>query len=222
METEMLNRPSPPAVQLPRKFNGTELVVATHNRGKLAEFDALFSARGHHLQLSIAADYGLPSPEETGTTFIENAQIKALFAAQVTGKPCLADDSGLCIDALGGAPGVYSADWAEPAHAGEGRDFDAAMNRVRAEMGEIWTQPSPAHFVSVIMLAWPDGHCEYVEGIARGHIIWPPRGQRGHGYDPMFVPMGHKTTYAEMDPSAKNAISHRALAFQKIMDKCFK
>lgn len=196
-----------------RKFEGNELVIATHNRGKMEEFRHLFGGRG--ITFYTAEDFGLPSPEETGTTFVENARIKALFAAQGSGKPALADDSGLCVHALGGAPGVYTADWAGPE-----RDFTLAMTTVNDKLGD--AADRSAHFVSVIMLAWPDGHVEYVEGEAHGRLVWPMRGQLGHGFDPVFVPDGHDLTYAEMPAAQKNAISHRSIAFAKMMDKCFR
>lgn len=196
-----------------RKFSGAELVIATHNRGKLAEFRALFGDRVE--TLLCAADFGLESPAETGTTFIENATIKALAVAQATGKPALADDSGLCVAALKGDPGVYSADWAEP-----GRDFGKAMQKVHAAMGDATDRD--AYFVSCLVLCWPDGHCESVEGHAHGEIVWPARGVGGHGYDPIFQPAGHDRTYAEMTEDEKNAISHRAIAFRMMMDKCFR
>lgn len=198
-----------------RKFDGTELVVATHNQGKLAEFADLFGAR--EFKLYTATDFGLPSPPETGTTFIENAKMKALFAAQGSGKPALADDSGLCIDALNGDPGVYSADWAEKPDGS--RDFGYAIDVILEKMGD--TSKRTAHFVSVIILAWPDGHYEIVEGIAPGVITAGKQGVGGHGYDPIFKPDGYAVTYAEMPAAEKNKISHRAIAFQKIMDLCF-
>lgn len=204
-----------------RQFTGRDLVIATHNNGKLAEFRAMFD--GVDLNLASAADHGLPSPEETGTTFLENVRIKALSAAMGANLPALADDSGLCVEVLGGAPGVYSADWA-----GEQRDFGLAMRKVHEAMMEVippdqtWvTSNRRAQFVSVIMLAWPDGHTEWVEGLAPGTIIWPPRGQGGHGFDPMFKPDEDERVYAEMSADEKNAISHRARAFAAIRAKCF-
>lgn len=204
-----------------RQFTGRDLVIATHNAGKLAEFRAMFG--GSDLSLTSAADHGLPSPPETGTTFLENVRIKALAAATGANLPALADDSGLCVDLLGGAPGVYSADWA-----GEGRDFALAMRQVHAAMmemipeGQTWvTANRRARFVSVLMLAWPDGHTEWVEGIAPGSIVWPPRGVGGHGYDPMFKPDEDDRVYAEMSAAEKNAISHRARAFAALRAKCF-
>lgn len=198
-----------------RKFSGTELVVATHNKGKLAEIAEMFAGMG--INLASAADLGLESPPETGTTFIENALLKARFVAEATGRIALADDSGLCIDALDGAPGVYSADWAE--EEGKPRDFGRAMQKVHDQLRD--NANRKARFVSVLALCWPDGHCETVEGTAPGQIVWPPRGRQGHGYDPIFVPDGYNTTYGEMEAATKNEISHRADAFRKLMEKCF-
>lgn len=200
---------------MPRKFDGKELVIATHNRGKMEEFAAMFGARD--FKMMTAADVGLPSPPETGTTFIENAKMKALFAAEGSGKPALADDSGLCIEALDGAPGVYSADWAEKSDGS--RDFGAAMQVILDKMKG--AEDRRAQFVSVIVLAWPDGHCEIVEGVAPGVIINEPLGTGGHGYDPIFKPDGYSVTYAQIPVEEKNKISHRAKAFQKIMERCF-
>ncbi len=204
-----------------RQFTGRDLVIATHNNGKLAEFQALFDGLG--LSLTSAADHHLPSPPETGTTFFENARIKALAAAQGANLPVLADDSGMCVDLLDGAPGVYSADWA-----GDERDFGLAMRKVHEAMdelipdGQAWvTANRRAQFVSLLMLAWPDGHIEWVEGIAPGTIVWPPRGTGGHGYDPMFKPDEDDRTYGEMPADEKNAISHRARAFAAMRAKCF-
>ena len=198
-----------------RKFSGSELVIATHNKGKMAELAEMFQGRA--IKLVSAADLGLESPEETGTTFIENAELKARFVAAATGKIALADDSGFCVEALDGAPGVYSADWAE---LGNGkRDFGMAIEKVYKAMGE---HPNKkAKFVSVLTLCWPDGHCETVEGFAHGEIVKPPRGTQGHGYDPAFVPDGDDRTYSEMSTTEKNKISHRADSFRKMMDKCF-
>lgn len=195
-----------------RKFKGGELVIATHNRGKLAEFLDMMGENAP--ALSTAADYGLSAPAEIGHTFTDNAKIKALFVAQQTGKISLADDSGLCVAALGGDPGLYSADWA-----GEPRDFSRAIDRVLKEMGD--AADRTAEFVSVLVLAWPDGHCEVAEGVVKGRIV-NPRGEGGHGYDPIFQPEGYDATYAEMPSALKNKISHRAVAFRKMMDLCFR
>jgi len=199
-----------------RRFEGGALVVATHNKGKLAELEKMFKAAGLAIELSSAADYGLEAPEETGVTCIENALIKAKYVAAKTGKIALADDSGLFVNALGGAPGVYSADWAET---GKGRDFYVAMERVHKEMGD--AADKAAHFTSVLALCWPDGHCETAEGFVHGTIVWPPRGEKGHGYDPIFVKNGSDKTYGETEEAEKNKTSHRADAFQRIIGKCF-
>lgn len=199
-----------------RKFSGSELVVATHNKGKLKEFAEMFG--GMDIKFHSAADFDLESPEETGTTFIENATLKAQFVAKATGKVALADDSGLCVEALDGAPGVYSADWAET---GDGkRDFNMAIKKVLTAMGD--NPNKKAKFVSVLTLCWPDGHCESVEGAVHGTIVSTPRGAQGFGFDPVFVPDGYNETFAEMGSDAKNKISHRADAFRKMMDKCFR
>ena len=199
-----------------RKFSGSELVIATHNEGKRSEFAELFQGRG--LRLYSAADFGLESPEETGTSFLENALLKARFVAEATGKIVLADDSGVCVNALDGAPGVYTADWAEVCGGGK-RDFDHAMKKIYEGIGE--NPDKKAHFVSVLALCWPDQHCETVEGIAHGQIVWPPRGVFGHGCDPIFMPDGYTVTYGEMEPAKKNSISHRAESFRLMMEKCF-
>src|SRR5690606_4101037 len=149
---------------------------------------------GFDIAFESAGDLGLPSPPETGTTFIENAVMKARFVAEKTGKPALADDSGLCVDALEGAPGVYTADWAE--EGGGPRDFSYVMSKINDLIGD--NPDRKGQFVSVLALCWPDGHVETVEGIAQGTLVWPPRGEQGHGCDPIFVPDGHARTYAEM------------------------
>jgi XTP/dITP diphosphohydrolase len=198
-----------------RKFSGDELVVATHNKGKLRELRGLFGDKVK--KLSAASDYGVEAPPETGTTFIENALIKAQTVAKETGKPALADDSGLCIEALDGAPGVYSADWAE--EPGKPRDFGMAMEKVNKLMAG--NPNRKAYFVSCLVLAWPDGHYEAVEGHAHGTVTWPPRGDQGFGYDPIFTPDGDSRTYGEMSADEKNATNHRAVAFKKMLAKCF-
>lgn len=195
-----------------RKFSGDKLVVATHNKGKVTEFSALL---GNYVQeFPSAGDLGLPEPEETGTTFIENATIKALAAAKATDLPALADDSGLCVNGLNGQPGVYSADWG-----GSSRDFNKAMQRIQDELGD--NLDRSAYFVSVLVLAWPDGHVESVEGKVNGTLIWPTRGRGGHGYDPMFVPESRDQTFAEMTMAEKSAISHRGRAFARLIERCF-
>jgi XTP/dITP diphosphohydrolase len=184
------------------------LLLATHNKGKVAEFREMLN--GLVDDLKSAGDYNLPEPEETETTFIGNAILKARAACETTGLPCLADDSGLSIDALNGDPGVYSARWA-----GEAKDFGYAMNLVNEKLGQ--TEGKTAHFTSVLALALPDGSVETFEGIIEGTLVWPPRGDKGFGYDPMFVANGHAITFGEMDSAAKHAISHRAIAVTKFL-----
>lgn len=200
-----------------RRFAGKALVVATHNLGKLAEFAALL--RPYGITLSANADHGLPEPAETEQSFAGNARIKAHAAARATGLPALADDSGIEVEALGGAPGVQTADWAETAG---GRDFALAMGRVWQEL-EAANAPEPrrARFCCTLVLAWPDGHDEVFAGDMPGRIVWPMRGQLGHGYDPIFLPEGSELTFAEMDQRQKNQISHRAVAFAKLVAGCF-
>ena len=199
-----------------RFFSGDDLVIATHNDGKLAEFRQMFGGRIKNMHS--ARSLNLPSPPETGTTFLENVTIKAVAAAKASGRIALADDSGLCVTALGGAPGVYSADWAEKPDGS--RDFNFAMQRLLGELEG--KSDRSAAFVSFIMLAFPDGHTEWVEGRAEGMIAQQPRGAGGHGYDPLFIPQGFDKTYAELGEEMKNKISHRALAFSKMMEKCFR
>lgn len=191
-----------------RRFSGPELVLASHNKGKIEEMQALLAPHG--IKLSSAADHGLPEPEETGTTFVENARIKAHAAVAGTGLPALADDSGIEIDALGGAPGVYTADWSETPN---GRDFVMAMTRTHNELEKINApHPRTARFCCTLVLAWPDGHDEVFPGIMPGRVTWPMRGDQGHGYDPIFIPDGYNITFGEMDRWEKNKISHRARA----------
>lgn len=195
-----------------RRFEGSHLLVATHNRGKLEEMAALLQIFG--VSVSSAADHGLPEPEETGTSFVENARIKAHAAAQATGLPALSDDSGIEIDALDGAPGVYTADWAETP---QGRDFDMAMRKTHDLLVARGTQaPHRARFCCTLVLAWPDGHDEVFDGVMEGQIVWPMRGEQGHGYDPIFQPDGYAITFGEMDRWEKNQISHRAKAVEKL------
>ena len=193
------------------------LVVATHNPGKLIEMRELLALYG--VEAVSAGDLNLPEPEETGTTFVANARIKAEASAQASGMPALADDSGLVVDALDGAPGIYSARWAGP-----GKDFRLAMEKIEGMLRErdaFTPQQRSAHFVSVLCVAWPDGHVEEFEGRVDGTLVWPPRGGKGFGYDPMFVPSGYDITFGEMEPAAKHAISHRADAFRKLTAACF-
>ncbi len=200
-----------------RKFQGDRLVVATHNRGKQEEIAALLVPFA--IAVLSAADLGLTEPAETETTFVGNARIKAHAAAQATGLPSLADDSGISIDALDGAPGVYTADWAETP---QGRDFALAMTRAwqALEAAEA-PYPRKAQFRCTLVLAWPDGGDEVFEGVMPGQVVWPMRGDQGHGYDPIFQPDGHMVTFGEVDRWAKNQISHRADAFRKLVEGCF-
>ena len=205
-----------------RKLGSERLVIATHNAGKLREISALLAPYG--LECVSAGDLGLPEPEEIGTTFIENALLKARAAAEAANLPALADDSGLSVDALGGRPGVYTADWAERQwfEGHPGRDWYMAMGKVEGMLQEIGPQAErAAQFNCVLAIAWPDGESAVYEGVLRGSLVWPPRGKRGFGYDPVFVPNGHKETFGEMDPEAKHAISHRADAFAKLVAEQF-
>lgn len=195
-----------------RKFTERKLLIATHNAGKLDEMRAMFAPLG--IEVVGAADFGLPEPEETEDSFIGNARIKAKAAMEMTGLPVLADDSGITVDALDGAPGVYTADWAATP---DGRDFMQAMTRTWDELeAKAAPEPRTAQFRATLLMMWPDGHEEVFEGIAPGRLVWPPRGQLGHGYDPIFVPDGEDRTYAEMNAAEKNEISHRARAFKKL------
>ena len=195
-----------------RRFVGDTLLVATHNQGKLDEISDMLT--GYGISVVGAAEKKLDEPDETGTTFVDNARIKAHTAAQSTGLPALSDDSGIEIDALNGAPGVYTADWAETPN---GRDFVLAMSRTRDELIKSGIpQPWTARFCCTFVLAWPDGHDEVFEGAMEGQIVWPMRGEQGHGYDPIFQPDGYSITFGEMDRDEKNRISHRANAFQKL------
>lgn len=200
-----------------RKFAGGTLVLATHNRGKLEEIEDLLQPFG--VSVVSAGDLGLPEPAETENSFVGNARIKAHAASSATGLPALADDSGITIDALGGDPGVRTADWAETAG---GRDFGMAMRLTwdRLEAARA-SYPRRAQFRCTLVLAWPDGHDEVFEGAMPGQIVWPMRGDQGHGYDPIFQPDGHLVTFGEMDRWEKNRISHRADAFRKLIVECF-
>lgn len=200
-----------------RKFSGDKLIVATHNMGKLREIEALLAP--YQVHAISAGSLGLPEPVETETTFVGNARIKAHAAAQATNLPALADDSGISVDALDGAPGVYTADWADTPN---GRDFHMAMTRTWDAL-ETVSAPFPRHaqFRSTLVLAWPDGHDEVFEGVLAGQVVWPMRGDNGHGYDPIFQPHGSALTFAEMTDAAKNAISHRGQAFEKLITGCF-
>ncbi len=199
------------------RLPGRDLLVATHNRGKLEEIAALLDPHG--VTLKSNADFGLPKPEETGATFVENATIKAEAALARTGLPSLADDSGLEIDALGGRPGVHTADWAETPG---GRDFPLAMTRAHHELlASGAPQPWRARFRCTLVIALPDGGREVFEGRIEGRIVWPMRGEQGHGYDPIFQPDGHDQTFGEMDRWEKNRLSHRGRALAKFVAACF-
>ena len=189
--------------------HGETLVVATHNAGKLREFETLVAS--HAIAVTSAGALGLPEPEETGDTFEKNAALKAVAAARATGLPALGDDSGLAVDALGGAPGIYSARWAGP-----DKDFAAAMRNVEEKLQALGADTPDrrrAHFVAVLALAFPDGGCDLFRGEVHGYLVYPPRGTKGFGYDPMFVPEGFAETFGEMEPERKQAMSHRARAF---------
>jgi XTP/dITP diphosphohydrolase len=199
------------------------LVIATHNPGKLAEMRDLLAPYG--VEAASAGELGLPEPEETGATFAANARIKAVAAAQACGRTSFADDSGLCVDALGGQPGIHSARWAGP-----NKDFTGAMARIERLLQEKGATAAPlrrAHFVSALCVAWPDGHCEEVEAEVHGELVWPPRGDAGFGYDPSFQPDGHARTFGEMTAQEKHGLpphglglSHRARAFVKLAEMC--
>ena len=194
-----------------RKLAPGKLVIASHNEGKVREIGELLAPYG--IETVSAKKLGLPEPDETGTTFVANAELKARAAADLSGLPALADDSGLCVEALNGEPGIFSARWA-----GENRDFNEAMRRVEAAIAASGPAPSrDAHFVCALALAWPDGHIEWFEGRVDGTLVWPPRGQKGFGYDAMFLPNGGDKTFGEIEPAAKHAISHRADAFRQLV-----
>ena len=196
------------------KAIGPKLVIATHNEGKLREIRELLAPFG--IECLSAAELDLPEPEETGVTFVDNAELKARASADLSGLPALADDSGLAVDALHGKPGIHSARWGEDETSK--RDFGRAMERVWREVEAAGPDAGhDAHFVCALSLAWPDGSIESFEGKVHGTLVWPPRGSNGHGYDPMFVATGDTRTFGEIDPAAKHAVSHRAIAFAKLV-----
>jgi XTP/dITP diphosphohydrolase len=210
-----LEFPGPQAV---RKLKPGRLVIASHNEGKVREIRALLAPYG--IEPVSAKELDLPEPDETGTTFFANAELKARSAADLSGLPALADDSGLCVDALGGDPGVRTANWAETPDGT--RDWQLAMQKVEDALAAAGPGVGrDAHFVCVLALAWPDGHVEWFEGRAEGTLAWPPRGTVGFGYDPVFVPLGRTETFAELAPEEKHAISHRADAFAKLVATVF-
>ncbi|MFD0388657.1 RdgB/HAM1 family non-canonical purine NTP pyrophosphatase [Tistrella bauzanensis] len=194
-----------------RRLTEPRLVIASHNRGKVAEIRALMAPFG--IDVVSAGDLGLPEPEETGLTFIDNAVLKARASAEASGLPALADDSGMTVAALDGAPGIYSARWAGPS-----KDFGAAMELVRTRMGD--NPDRSAAFVCALAIAWPDGHVETFEGVIGGHLEFPPRGDFGFGYDPIFVPEGDTRSFGEFPPEEKHRISHRARAFNNLVRAC--
>ncbi len=197
---------------MPRKFTGDKLVIASHNQGKVIEIGDLLSQ--FEVEVVSSGDLNLSEPEENGDSFIANAVIKAQSAAAESGLPVLADDSGLVVHALNGDPGIHSARWAGPT-----KDFTIAMNKIEALLeGE---DDRSAHFTCALVLAWPDGQYECFEGYVHGEMTWPPRGDNGFGYDPVFIPEGFDVTCAEMLPVTKHAISHRANAFKKLVAACF-
>src|SRR5271166_5716304 len=197
---------------MPRPFTGDRLVIASHNPGKVEEISALLAPFA--IDAVSAGALGIAEPEETGDSFEANAALKARVTADASGLPAIADDSGLDVPALGGAPGIYSARWAGPA-----KDFRVAMARVHRELGD---RDRSARFVAVLALAWPDGGLDLFRGEVAGKLVWPPRGERGFGYDPIFVPEGGVATFGEIDPDRKHRISHRARAFAKLVECCLR
>lgn len=194
-----------------RRLEGRRLVIASHNPGKVREIGELLAPCG--VEVVAAGALNLTEPEESGASFRDNAEIKARAAAAAADLPALADDSGLVVAALDGAPGIHSARWAGP-----DKDFAAAMERLERELAG--AADRSAHFTCALALAWPDGHCETFEGHVHGALVWPPRGGRGFGYDPVFQPAGHDATFGEMEPAQKHAISHRAEAFRRLVAAC--
>ena len=191
-----------------RLIKGMRLVAATHNPGKAREIEALLDG---NYEIVTAGSLNLPEPDETESTFVGNAMLKARHAAALSGEVCLADDSGVSVTALDGAPGIFSARWAGPS-----KDFDLAMQKVEERLEETGSKDRSAWFTSALAVAWPDGTCVVVEGRVDGTIVFPPRGDQGFGYDPIFQPHGYDVTFGEMDPADKDAISHRALAFDRL------
>ena len=204
-----------------RRLTG-KVVIATHNPGKLTELRDLLAPHG--VDAVSAGELGLPEPDETGSTFAENARIKARAATEATGLPAFADDSGLCVDALGGEPGIYSARWAGPE-----KNFDAAMQTIEDKLSVLKASNRGASFVAALCLAWPDGHTEDFQGRVEGTLVWPPRGTLGFGYDPIFLPAGFERTFGEMSADEKHGLpprgkglSHRARAFVQLADACLR
>lgn len=208
-----MSSPNADSPRMPRRLIGDRLVIASHNKGKVREIRDLVAPFA--ISVVSVAELGLPEPEETGSTFAENAALKAVAAARGSGLPVLADDSGLCVDALGGEPGIHSARWGGPE-----RDFALAMRRVEDKLAG--HADRSAHFTCALVLGWPDDWCDTFEGHVHGRLVWPPRGDQGFGYDPMFVAEGYDITFGEMEPVEKHRISHRARAFAKLLDACLK
>ena len=210
-----------------RKLSPGRMVLATHNAGKVREIAALLGPYG--MDMVSAGELGLPEPEETGATFAENALLKARAAAEASGLPAIADDSGLCVTSLGGQPGVYTADWAavqsfegNAAHPTHSRDWYMAMGKVEGRLAELGGQADRSgYFTCTLAVAWPDGEEAVFEGRVNGALTWPPRGTLGFGYDPVFVAHGYERTFAELEPAEKHAISHRADAFAKLVAALF-
>lgn len=197
---------------MPRRFPGGKLILASHNQGKVREIRELLAP--YNAEVISAGELGLPEPEETGLSFVANAELKSLAAAMGAQMIAISDDSGLAVDALNGAPGIYSARWAGPE-----KDFGLAMRKIQNAMGD--SPVKTARFICALSLAWPDGHCETVEGKVEGTLTFPPRGEHGFGYDPIFIPDGFDITFGEMDPARKHEMSHRADAFRKLVAACF-
>lgn len=199
-----------------RRLEAGKLVIASHNSGKVREIAELLGEHGIEPVSAEALD--IPEPEEIGTTFIDNADLKARQAADLSGLTAIADDSGLCVEALGNRPGIFSARWAVSGEADGPRDFGFAMQRVHDELEALGPGAGrDAHFVCALAVCWPDGHSEWYEGRVDGTLVWPPRGENGFGYDALFQPLGHERTFGEMEPAEKYAISHRADAFRKLV-----
>ena len=197
-----------------RQFTEDTLVIATHNAGKMREIGMLLA--GFNIHILSAADLGLAEPDETETSFTGNAILKAREAAMASGKPALADDSGLAVTALNGAPGIYSARWAGP-----DRNFNVALGAVEAALAKSGIKDHSAEFICALAIVWPDGDVVCVEGRVKGQLLFPARGTMGFGYDPIFQPNGHKISFGEMNPDTKHAISHRANAFAQLLSRCF-
>jgi XTP/dITP diphosphohydrolase len=211
MTIQLIDDEPPPVPH--RRLRPGKLVIASHNEGKVREITALLAPYG--IEPVSARSLDIPEPEETGTTFLANADMKARFSSDCSGLVALSDDSGLCVDALGGEPGVYTANWAETE---SGRDWHLAMGKVEDALQAKGPDAGrDAHFVCMLCLCWPDGHAEYFEGRVDGTLTWPPRGEMGFGFDPVFVPLGQDRTFAELDPAEKHRISHRADAFAKLV-----